>query len=95
MVVLPESVPAGGGGEPEPGRGSRELVSLGSLREVVAEGAVGFRAANNLTALALSGQRRAVLLLSDTRELDTAKVRGRSTLWSTVTVLWRGRWVAC
>ncbi|KAF0294485.1 hypothetical protein FJT64_007851 [Amphibalanus amphitrite] len=74
LPVLPESVAAPGGGAPDPDQGRRDLASLGSLKEVVAEGAVGFRSANNLTALALSSHRRAVLLLSDTREIDTAKM---------------------
>ena len=75
--MLPESVPPAGGGEPDPWQGCRELSSLGSLQEVAAEGAIGFRPANNLTALALSSQGRTALLLSDTRELDAVKVGGR------------------
>ena len=77
LPVLPESVPAAGGGEPDPWQGCRDLSSLGSLQEVAAEGALGFRAANNLTALALSSQRRTALLLSETREMDAAKVGRR------------------
>ncbi|XP_037090620.1 uncharacterized protein LOC119110846 [Pollicipes pollicipes] len=84
-ALLPESAPAADGAQ----HMQRELTSLTSLEEAVAHAPLGFRDVHHVTALLMSRERRALLLLSD--DLERSVVKANMDLFTTMRTMFVDR----